>query len=203
MNKQLQSAMLPIASFHVTNGDATHEKKLCLIPGHFNTIAVGQYDNSGTLVPGITYDNITPIVNAGYACDYMADDMNALTPRNGVVVNPNSARTSYRDFLAFIRLRQLRVSKIRLTNTAGAAGRAQFLKEMEVSASAIGSRAASDFINLAQYKNPANYDQDVIEIDLNQRNLLLDATTLAFITVAAGADFDIEFTLDDTPLDVA
>lgn len=200
MTTQLQNAMLPIASFHIENGDLSHEKKLCLIPGHFNVIGVGQYDDSGTLKPCITYDDPTPIQKAGYACDYVADDMNAMTSRSGIIVTPNSERTRYRDFLSFIRLRQLRVSKIRLTNTGGAAGLSQFLKEMEVSASAVGSRAASDFINLAQYKNPANYDQNVIEIDLNRRQLLLDATTLAFITVAAGANFDIEFTLDNTPL---
>lgn len=204
MNNQLKRALLPVASFHIVNPAGGTEKKLCLFPGHFDTIGAVPYtDASQSAAVQITFDNIQPIINAGYFCDQMADDLNPITPRSAVQVSSNSARTRYHDFLNYIKLMNLRVSKIRLTNRTGEAGRAQFLKEMEISASAIGSRAASDFINLAQYKNPANFDQDVIEIDLDQRNLLLDATTLGFLNIAVGADFDIEFTLDDQPLVVA
>lgn len=206
MNRQLNQAMLPIASFHIENPAGGVERKLCLIPGHFDLAGVGAYDDNGTTKYKITYNNPTPIVNAGYACDQVADDYdgNLDLGRSAIKIHSNDDATRYRDFLNYIRLMNLRVSKIRLTNrTNTAAGRAQFNKKFEVSASSIGCRAASDYINIAQYKNPANYDLDIIEIDLNQANLLLDATTLLILTVAQGADFDIEFTLDDTPMVVA
>jgi len=202
MNNQLNNALKPVASFRIVNPAGNPERKLCLIPGHFNLTGVVDVDNGqGGTMPVITYNDKRPIVNAGYSCDEVADDYNQSLSRSAVQVHPNNEMTRYRDFLNFIRLKQLRVSKIRLTNrTASSVGRAQFNKRFEVSASSIGSRAGSDFINIANYKNPANYDQDIIEIDLAQQNLLLDATTLTFLTVAADADFDIEFTLDDTPL---
>lgn len=202
MNNQLNNALKPVASFRIVNPAGNPERKLCLIPGHFNLTGVVDVDDGhGGTMPVITYNDKRPIVNAGYSCDEVADDYNQSLSRSAVQVHPNNEMTRYRDFLNFIRLKQLRVSKIRLTNrTASSVGRAQFNKRFEVSASSIGSRAGSDFINIANYKNPANYDQDIIEIDLAQQNLLLDATTLTFLTVAADADFDIEFTLDDTPL---
>jgi hypothetical protein len=202
MNNQLNNALKPVASFRIVNPAGNPERKLCLIPGHFNLTGVVDVDDGhGGTMPVITYNDKKPIVDAGYSCDEVADDYNQSLSRSAVQVHPNNEMTRYRDFLNFIRLKQLRVSKIRLTNrTASSVGRAQFNKRFEVSASSIGSRAGSDFINIANYKNPANYDQDIIEIDLAQQNLLLDATTLTFLTVAADADFDIEFTLDDTPL---
>lgn len=201
MNKQLNKALLPIASFRIYNPAGHPETKLCLIPGHFNLAQVVDVTRGQEIVPVITYADPAPIVAAGYSCDEVADDYNDLISRSAVQVHPNNDMTRYRDFLSLIRLKRLRVSKIRLTNrTNDNAGRAQFNKRFEISASSIGARAASDFINIAQYKNPANYNQDIIEIDLDQENLLLDATTLTFLTVAAGADFDIEFTLNETPM---
>ena len=202
MNNQLNKALLPVASFRIVNPSGHGETKLCLIPGHFNLTGVTSVsDGQGGTEPVIVYNDPTPIVNAGYSCDEVADDYNMQLSRSAVQVHPNNDMTRYRDFLNYIRLKQLRVSKIRLTNrTATNVGQAQFNKRIEVSASSIGSRAGSDFINLANFKNPANYNQDIIEIDLDKQNLLLDATTLTFITVAQDADFDIEFTLDDTPL---
>ncbi|MBQ5689339.1 MAG: hypothetical protein IIV21_05170, partial [Bacteroidales bacterium] len=64
-----------------------------------------------------------------------------------------------------------------------------------ITASSIGSKAGSDFIQLSQHINPSNYLQNFIEIDLEKQNLLLDETTLAFLEVPGKAQFQIDFTL--------
>ena len=199
MNQTLKQALQPVASFVISNSAVT-EKKLCLFSGHFDTAEVVTGTVNGSPVTGIVYDDKTGIVAAGYTCDYVATDYSSLlkaAKNPDVDVRPNSARCRYQDFLNYIALVGSKVTKIRLTNLTGtAAGRAQFDREMEISASEVGSKAGSDFIQLNSYKNPANYDQDLIEIDLERQNLILDATTLAFLTIAPGAQFSIEFTLD-------
>jgi hypothetical protein len=73
--------------------------------------------------------------------------------------------------------------------------RAIFQQELEISNSSIGSKSGSDFVQLSQHINPANFLQNFIEINLEERNLLLDETTLAFLTVPANSNFQIDFTL--------
>lgn len=196
----LRQALNPVVSFNIQNTDSSNSKKLCLLPGHFNTEEIVMVTESGSSVAKLSYASPSRLTDAGYACDQVADDtLAAVKSAKSYALNvtPGSPRCHYRDFLDYISRVGSKITKIRITNNTGnAAGRAQFDKEMQVSASLLGSTAGSDYINLASCKNPANYDQDMIIIDLSERNLVFDATTLLFLTVIPSANFTIEFTLD-------
>ena len=195
----LQNAMRPTASFNLKN-ESNESARICLFPGHFDTTEVVSIEG-GKVV--LAYSNPEGIVSAGFACDQVADDCSEGTKdiyikdRGGkytVKVTPVSKRTRYRDFLNYIKLKGLRVTKIRITDLTANSQREIFSQEMEVSASAIGQKAGSDFVQFATYRS-ANYDQSFIEIDLEERNLLLNATTLAALDIPAGNEIQIDFTL--------
>lgn len=197
---ELAKALSPVVSFRIQNGDQTNSKKLCLLPGHFNTEEIVMDSSSGSAVPKLSFGNPARLVDAGYYCDQVADDtvagINTAKSYN-ITITPGSPRCHYRDMLDYIARVGSRITQIRITNNkTNGAGRDQFDKELQVSVSMLGATAGSDYINLASCKNPANYDQDMIIIDLNKRNLIFDATTLLFLTVVKDADFTIEFTLD-------
>lgn len=197
----LNKALQPVVSFRVVNTDSTHYKTICLIPGHYDTATIMSYTSGGSTVPVISYLNPAVLNAAGYACDEVADDHNANLDGSSktypITVTPAAGNSRYRDFLNYVKLVSSLIKRIRITNNTGnAAGRTQFDQFFEVSASAIGSKAGSDYINLASCKDPKNYDLDVIDVDLEARNLELSATTLLFLKVAPSADFTIEFTLD-------
>lgn len=197
---ELKQALSPVVSFRFNNTDSSNSKKICLLPGHYNTEEIVMVTESGASVAKLSYASPARLVDAGYACDQVADDTLAAvaTAKSYAIgVTPGSPRCHYRDFLDYVARVGSKITKIRITNnrTSGA-GRDQFDKEFEVSASMLGAKAGSDYINLASCKNPANYDQDMIIVDLAERNLIFDATTLLFLTVVPSADFTVEFTLD-------
>ncbi len=198
---ELKKSMEPVASFKFENG--ANQAKVCLFPGHYDCTELAKAE-SGT--PLISYANPAGLVAAGYSCDQVADDYNTeFNTAKGdraypVKITPKSQRTRYRDFLNYIKYSGLRVSKIRITDLTGTtpgsnSNREIFGQELEISASSIGSKAGSDFIQLASHIDPSNYLQNFIDIDLASQNLLLDETTLAFLTVPANANFQIDFTL--------
>lgn len=193
---KLNKAMQAIASFVMEN-TTNDDVKVCLIPGHFNTDEI--LPLSGNAGYKLVHSNVNPISAAGYQCDTVADDYQPdvnYGQKMAVHILGNSNRCLYADFLNYIKLSGLRVVKIKLTNLrTGNTGLVQFDKELEISSSAIGQRMGSVFVQLSSYKNPKNYDQNMIEIDLSEQQLELDETTLAFLTVAGGAKFNIEFTM--------
>lgn len=196
MEKQLKQSMKPTASFTFLNKAAV-ERVLCLFPGHFDTTEIVKVDDKVSLA----YCNPKPLVEAGYYCDQVADDYSAehstakLEGSYDVQINPVSKRTRYREFLNFIKTSGLRVSKMRITDLNSEGTHEIFNQELEISASAIGAKAGSDFLQLSAHIDPSNYIQRFIDIDLSQQNLLLDETTLAFLRVPAKANFQIDFTL--------
>lgn len=203
MKTELQQALSPVVSFKITNSDSSNAKKLCLLPGHYDTQEIVMTVDPITStkdIANLSYASPSHLVDAGYFCDQVADDTAAAVKtakEYGLTVTPGSPRCHYRDFLNYIQREGSRITKIRITNNrTGGAGRDQFDKEFEVSSSMLGAKAGSDYINLASCKNPANYDQDMIIVDLQERNLIFDATTLLFLTVVPSADFTIEYTLD-------
>lgn len=196
MEKQLKQSMKPTASFTFLN-KAAEERVLCLFPGHFDTTEIVMVDDKVSLA----YCNPKPLVEAGYYCDQVADDYSAehSTARTDgsydVQINPVSKRTRYREFLNFIKTSGLRVSKMRITDLNSEGTHEIFNQELEISASAIGAKAGSDFLQLSAHIDPSNYIQRFIDIDLSQQNLLLDETTLSFLRIPARANFQIDFTL--------
>lgn len=194
---ELKQSMKPTASFTFQNKAAV-ERVLCLFPGHFDTTEIVKVDDKVSLA----YCNPKPLVEAGYFCDQVADDYSAehsTVKDDGsydVQVSPTSKRTRYREFLNYIKNSGLRVTKMRITDLlSGDNGHEIFNQELEISASAIGAKAGSDFIQLSAHIDPSNYIQRFIDIDLSKQNLLLDETTLAFLRIPASAHFQIDFTL--------
>lgn len=207
----LAKSMRPVASF-VFENTTSAPAKLCLIPGHYNTVSIlGLVTDTQTTAPYpittfLTYADPSAIKAAGYDCDQVADDYNLTQNMNGankkypVSVTSKSNKTRYRDFLNYIKVSGLKVTKMRITDLQGGANpsREIFNSEIEVAQSAIGSKSGSDFIQLSSHIDPSNYLQNFIEIDLELQNLLLDETTLAFLEVPASAKFQIDFTLAPT-----
>lgn len=207
----LAKSMRPIASF-VFENKTENPAKLCLIPGHFNTVSIlGIVTDTATSTPYpitsfLSYADPSAIKAAGYDCDQVADDFNLTqNMKNGrsekypIEVVPKSNKTRYRDFLNYIKVSGLKVTKMRITDLQGAnSNREIFNSEIEVSQSAIGSKSGSDFIQLSSHIDPSNFLQNFIEIDLELQNLLLDETTLAFLEVPGSAKFQIDFTLAPT-----
>lgn len=192
---ELKQSLKPTASFTFENR-AEEARVLCLFPGHFDTTEIVKTDESVLLA----YSNPKPLVDAGYTCDQAADDFSAeLSVIKGshydVWVSKVSNRTRYREFLNFIKNSGLRVTKMRITDLNKDSDHEIFNQEIEVTASAIGAKAGSDFIQLSAHIDPSNYIQRFIDIDLSQQNLLLDETTLAFLRIPASAKFQIDFTL--------
>lgn len=205
----LLKSMRPVASFTFNNRSEA-SVKLCLFPGHYmlaESISIATSSTNPVKITSyLSYANPEPIRNAGYECDQVADDFNcSLNHRDGsegqysVEVKQKSVKTRYRDFLNYIKLSGVRVAKMRITDldTSANPSRLIFQSEMEVSKSQIGSKAASDFIQLSSHINPSNFLQNFIEIDLEKQNLLLDETTLAFLEIPGKAHFQIDFTLAD------
>lgn len=205
MSTELKKSLRPVASF-VFNNTATETRKLCLFPGHFmlakvtSMIPATQNNPPYTVTSILSYANPDALCDAGYDCDQVADDFNITSNHNDgrqydIQITPKSRKTRYRDFLNYIKLSGVRVSKMRITDLVVNGSHDIFQSEMEITASSIGSKAGSDFIQLSQHINPSNYLQNFIEIDLEKQNLLLDETTLAFLEVPGKAQFQIDFTL--------
>lgn len=204
MSTQLKTSMRPTASFNLKNV-SSESVRVCLFPGHFDTSEVVAVSDGDLTKVVLAYSNPEAINAAGFSCAQVADDYNINTKSvyrssangNGyaVQITPVSKRTRYRDFLNYIRYANLSVVKIRITDLEANSDHAIFNQELEVSSSAIGAKAGSDFIQLSAHRNPAHYDQSFIEIDLSQQNLLLNETTLASLDIPANANIQIDFTL--------
>ncbi len=205
MNTNLKQSMKPVASFIFENTTRDFQV-LCLFPGHFDTSEIVKYNNTdgGTDV-AISYGNPQHLINSGYNCDQVADDYNVNivpikadgTNKYAVKITPKSSRTRYREFLNFVRFSNLRVTKLRITDMTTNGDHEIFNEELEISASAIGKKAGSDFVQLSAHVDPSNFNQNFIDIDLSQQNLLLDETTLAFLRIPGMAKFQIDFTLSE------
>lgn len=198
----LKNSTNPTASFVFMN-HSDDSQRLCLFPGHYNTTEIVMVNEGESKKAVLAYSNPEGIVAAGFQCDQVADDCSVSTTnmyrgeerKYNVEVTPVSKRTRYRDFLNYIKLAGLRVSKIRITDLVQNSAHEIFAQELEVSASAVGAKAGSDFIQLAAYRKPSNYDQSFIEIDLMDTNLLLNETTLAALDIPGKAEIQIDFTL--------
>lgn len=197
----LDKSLKPVASFRVKNNTET-SVKLCLLPGHYDTKEI-LVSAEGKVFIG--HCNPSALVDAGFQCQQVADDYKSATlmydqtrgaEAYPLVITPKSKRTRYRDFLHFIRLKGLRVTKIKISDNLDSPEHKIFQSEMEVSASSIGSKVGSDFIQLSDHRKPSNYDQSFIEVDFSSVSLEMTETTLLSLEVPGGADFYIDFTVE-------
>lgn len=196
-----KNSIRPVASFIFRNGE--NAARICLLPGHYNTTEVVMKDSKAY----VSYADPSAIRSAGYDCQQVADDYNATTAnlrgdgssKYPVVIKSKTPATRFRDFLNYVKYSGLKVVKMRITDlsTGTNPSRDIFQQNMEVTRSAIGAKSGSDFVQLSQYINPANFLQNFIDIDLekDERKLALDETTLVFLDVPALANFQIDFTL--------
>lgn len=192
---KLITALKAVASFTFQNTDSSNAKRLCLFPGHFDTLElVSSTSGSDTVIVPV-YSNVSHITDAGYNCDQVAyDNFATQKSTDKIQCKANSKRTKWADFLRYIQLNGLKVTKMRIKNLV--TDDAIFNQELEISASAVGGKVGSDFINLSEYVSSSAYDRSFIDIDLSAANLTLDNTTLAFLDVPASAKFSIQFTVE-------
>ncbi|MBR5782021.1 MAG: hypothetical protein IKY27_08605 [Bacteroidales bacterium] len=196
---ELKNSLKATASFRVTNKNANGQR-VCFFPGHYDTAEVVSTTDSKYM---ISYADPTAINNAGYDCKQVADDYsskNSLNKADGsgtypVTIQPKNGKTRYRDFLNMIKLSGLKVSKIRFTDLVANGNHEIFGQDLEISQSTIGGKGGTDIVNLSAHINPSHFLQNFIDVDLAGNNLRLDETTLMFMEIPAGADFQIEFTL--------
>lgn len=197
---ELKKSMKAVASFQIKNTSSSESTRLCLFPGHFDTSEIVANTTTSN-APVLSYANPEAIKAAGYDCVQVADDYNAANSVNKaggkypILITHKPGKSRYRDFLNLIRFSSLKVTKIRIIDLLKDSAHDIFGQELEVSESAVGAKNGSDFIQLSQHIDPSNYLQSFIDIDLNEHNLLLDETTLAFLEIPAGAHFQIDFTL--------
>lgn len=196
---ELKNSLKAVASFRITNKNSEGQR-VCFFPGHYDTAEVVATTDSKYM---ISYADPTAINSAGYDCVQVADDYyskNALNKSDGsgtypVTIQPKGGKTRYRDFLNMIKLSGLKVSKIRFTDLVPNGNHDIFTQDLEISQSTIGGKGGTDIVNLSSHINPAHFLQNFIDVDLAGNNLRLDETTLMFMEIPAGADFQIEFTL--------
>ncbi len=195
----LQESLKKTVSFRYKNTNTQDSKRLGIFPGHYDTSELSK-DGSGNVY--ITHGNPTPLVEAGYQCDQIADDFNSkvtatsrANAKDPIEVRPVKGRTRVADFLNYVKYSGSKVTKIRITDYSGDTTRALFNGELEISQSSIGSKGGSDYLQLSTYIDARNFQTNIIEIDLEQQNLLLDETTVVIMDVPAGADFQMDYIL--------
>lgn len=193
----LKESLQATVSFRYKNNDTSNQKRVALIPGHYNTDEISTDGNKYF----ITHGNPTALKQAGYDCDQVADDFNPSVThtsrgsKDSVDIKPAKGRTRVVDFLNYVKYSGSKVSRIRITDYSGDSSRALFNGQMEISESSIGTKGGTDYLQLSTFIDPRNFQTNIIEIDLDEQNLLLDETTVVILEIPAGADFQIDYIL--------
>lgn len=191
MSNQVNESLRPVASFIVEN-TSDELKKLAFLPGHYDTTKIVSTETASYLLR----TKAEALAKAGYQCDEVADDFNnAIASEYLFKVAGKSPRTRMVDFVNYVKNTNQNVVKIRITDLSNDSSHELFTHEIEVSASSVSSKGASDYIQMSTYVNPRNFQQNVIEIDLEEQELLLDETTVMIMDVVANAKFQIDFIL--------
>lgn len=196
INNKLNEALQASCSFRIT-GDSSAAKKLCLLPGIYDTREVVSYtvtEGSSTVTKyAFSLTNKTSLTNAGYTVDQVADDYVAELASKMPVSVTTQDMASYRDFLNKVQRSGAVVTKITIKNLAGTTYEEIFNQLIEVSKTALGAKGGTDFIRLQKYVSVNAYDRSKIEIDLSDDTLNLDDTIFMALNVPANADFTITF----------
>lgn len=190
MQNTLKEALRAQATFDFV-GDNSNDKKLCLLPGIYNTMKQSTDGTSKETI--ITFSNPANLNNAGYACDQVADDYNSGDSGQYVQVT-GVGRVKYRDFLDAVQRVGMRVSQIIIQNKVSS--QAIFDQQIEIAKTVLGAKGGMDFITLQQYVNVNAYDRSKITIDLSDETLDLTPEVFMAITVPAQAHFSMQFVFE-------
>lgn len=190
MQNTLKEALRAQATFDFV-GDNSADKKLCLLPGIYNTMKQTTDGTSKETI--ITFSNPANLNNAGYACDQVADDYNAGDAGQYVHVT-GVGRVKYRDFLDAVQRVGMRVSQIIIQNKVSS--QAIFDQQIEIAKTVLGAKGGMDFITLQQYVNVNAYDRSKITIDLSDETLDLTPEVFMAITVPAQSHFSMQFVFE-------
>ncbi len=190
MQNTLKEALRAQATFDFV-GDNSNDKKLCLLPGIYNTMK--QTTDGTTKETIITFSSPTNLNNAGYACDQVADDYNSGDAGQYVHVT-GVGRVKYRDFLDAVQRVGMRVSQIIIQNKVSS--QAIFDQQIEIAKTVLGAKGGMDFITLQQYVNVNAYDRSKITIDLSDETLDLTPEVFMAINVPAQSHFSMQFVFE-------
>ena len=190
MQNTLKEALRAQATFNFV-GDNSNDKKLCLLPGIYNTMK--QVTDGASKETVITFSSPANLNNAGYACDQVADDYNSADSGQYVQVT-GVGRVKYRDFLDAVQRVGMRVSQIIIQNKVSS--QAIFDQQIEIAKTVLGAKGGMDFITLQQYVNVNAYDRSKITIDLSDETLDLTPEVFMAINVPAQASFSIQFVFE-------
>lgn len=190
MQNTLKEALRAQATFDFV-GDNSNAKKLCLLPGIYNTMK--QVTDGTSKETVITFSSPANLNNAGYACDQVADDYNSADSGQYVQVT-GVGRVKYRDFLDAVQRVGMRVSQIIIQNKVSS--QAIFDQQIEIAKTVLGAKGGMDFITLQQYVNVNAYDRSKITIDLSDETLDLTPEVFMAINVPAQARFSIQFVFE-------
>ena len=193
MSTQVNESLKTTVSFTVENTQDSL-KRLVLFPGHYNTQQIILKEDKAYLLRTLA----KALSDAGYApVDEVADDFNAAVAEHFIFkVQGKSARTRMVDLVDFVKHSDLSITKIRITDLSNDSTHELFNHEIEVAASKIGTKGESDIIQMSTYVNPRNFQQNVIEIDLEADALELNATTVMIMDVVAKGKFQIDYVLE-------
>lgn len=211
MQDSLRQALRAVFTIDIT-GCESEDKKLCLLPGVYDTMRTNVTTETDTVdgtevVTGVevttTFDNPENLINAGYSCDQVADD-GGLSTKVGVAIQA-VGRAKMRDFLHEVQRVGMRCTEIVIKNLAGINNEEVFNQQIELARTVVGARGGMDFITLQKYVNVNAYDRSKITIDLsgvdeNGRPKALELTPEVFmaINVPQNAHFTIQFTFDNS-----
>ena len=190
MQNTLKEALRAQATFDIV-GNASYDKKLCLLPGIYSTMKQTTDGTSKETI--VTFSDPANLNNAGYACDQVADDYNSGDAGQYVQVT-GVGRVKYRDFRDAVQRVGMRVSQIIIQNKVSSA--AIFDQQIEIAKTVLGAKGGMDFITLQQYVNVNAYDRSKITIDLSEETLDLTPEVFLAINVPQNAHFSIQFVFE-------
>ena len=192
MKQNVQDALQASATFNFDNSAGSTAKKLCLLPGIYDTLKFEQDGTSKVAV--MSFSNPANLTNAGYTVDQVADDYNSADSGQYVQVT-GATRTKYRDFLNTVQRLGIRVRKIVIQNKVSSAD--IFDQEIELSRTAVGAKGSTRFLKLQNFVSTSAYDRTKIEMEFTD-DAPLDLTPDMFMamTIPAGAKFSMQFVFD-------
>ena len=187
MQKTLREALQACATFNFV-GDNSNAKVLALLPGIYSAMKAVTDGTSKETV--ITFSDPANLVNAGYACDQVADDYNSGDSGQYVQVT-GANRVKYRDFLNTVQRVGINVTKIVIQNKVSSQD--IFDQEIQIARTAIGAKGGMDFIQLQNYVSVNAYDRSKITIDLSDEPLYLTPEVFMALNIPAQASFSMQF----------